>query len=78
MLVLPALIRMQDKSSTFGDRFKGFLQHRDNHSEHRPIRDRIADQILAAQIQNGRKVQFLTEQGERSYIGNPFWFGFSA
>ena len=52
---------MQNKSSAFWDRFKGFLQHRDHHSEYRSVRNCITDQILTAQIQNGRKVQLLTE-----------------
>ena len=38
---------------------------------HRPVRDRVADQITAVQIEDWREVQFLYEQTEFCYISNP-------
>ena len=39
---------VENQLCAISDRCKGFFQHGGNHTKHRPIRDRIADQILAA------------------------------
>ena len=41
------------------------------HAQNWPVRDGIADQIPVVQIQNRRKVEFLTKQAELRYIGDP-------
>ena len=71
MLGLPALVGMKDKIGSIRYPFKGLIQHSRYQTQDRSVRDRIGDQIAAAQIKNRRKIQFLSEQTEFCYIGNP-------
>ena len=63
---------MENKVRVIGYRVKSFAEHSCYHAQYRSIRDGIADQIATVQIQNGRKIQFLTKQVEFSYICYPF------
>ena len=53
VLVLPALVRMENQTGSIRYLLKGLIQHGRYHVQHRPVRDRIADQITTAQIKNG-------------------------
>lgn len=72
VLVLPALIGVQDRLCVIRDYYKGFLQHGGDHAEHRPGRNHIADQVLATWIKDRRKIQRLIKQEEFGTIGAPF------
>ena len=71
MLVLPALIGMKDQIGSIWYLLKSLVQHGCHHAQNRPVRDCIADQIAAVQVENRREIQFLSEQAEFCLIGNP-------
>lgn len=72
VLVLPPLNRVQDQIRIIRNFLKRLVQHGCHHAQHRPLRDRVADQIAAMQIKNGRKIQLFSEQAEFCDIGDPF------
>ena len=71
VLVLPALVGMKDQSGSIRYLLKSLVQHGGYHAQHRSVRDRVADQITAVQVEDWREIQFLSEQTEFCYIGNP-------
>ena len=71
MLVLPALVRMENEVCSVWNFCKCLVQHGCHHAEHRAIRYGIADQIAAVQIENWRQIQFLAKQTELCHIGDP-------
>ena len=71
MLVLPALIGMKNQVCSVRNLCKRLVQHGGYHAQHRPVGDRVADQITAVQVEDWREIQFLSEQTEFCYISNP-------
>ena len=71
VLVLPALVRMENEVCSVRNFCKCLVQHGCHHAEHRVIRYGIADQIAAVQIENWRQIQFLAKQTELCHIGDP-------
>ena len=71
VLVLPALVGMQDQLTSIRDLFKNLFHHSRYHTQNRPFRDGIADQIPVVQIKGRRKIEFLTKQADRRYICDP-------
>ena len=71
VLVLPALVGMKDQSGSIRYLLKSLVQHAGHHAQHRSVRDRVADQITAVQVEDWREIQFLSEQTEFCYIGDP-------
>ena len=71
VLVLPALVGMRDQSGSIRYLLKSLVQHGGHHAQHRSVRDRVADQITAVQVEDWREIQFLSEQTEFCYIGDP-------
>lgn len=69
--VLLALIRMKDQICVIGNFLKSLVQHGCRHAQRWPIRNRITDQVAAAQIEDRRKVQLLPEQAELRHIRAP-------
>ena len=72
VLVLPALIRMENQPCSIWYSLKRLLQHGSYHAQYWPVRDGIANQITVVQIQNGREIHLLSKQTELSYVGRPF------
>ena len=72
MLVLPALVGVENQSSSIRYGFKGRSEHGCHHAQNWSIGDCIADQITVMQVQNRREIQFLPKQAELSNISNPF------
>ena len=58
VLILPALIRMEDQSCSIWDSLKCFLQHGSYHAQYWPVRDGIADQISLL----GKSTMYTTRQ----------------
>ena len=54
VLVLPSLVGMKDQVGSTRNLLKSLVQHRHNHTQNRAFKDRIADQIAAMQVKNGR------------------------
>ena len=54
MLVLPALVRVEDQPRSIRYRLKSLVQHGSDHIRNRPAKDGITDQITAVQIQDRR------------------------
>lgn len=50
VLVLPTLVRVEDQSCSIWNCLKSFIQHGSNHTQNRPLRDGITDQISIVQI----------------------------
>ncbi len=71
VLVLPALVRVENQSGTIRYGCKSFVEHGCYHAQHRSVRDGIADQIPIVQIQDGRKIELLAKQTELRHIGDP-------
>ena len=71
VLVLPALVRMKDQIGPIRYLLKRLVQHSCYHAQNRPVRGRIADEITAVQVKNGREVQFLSKQAELCHIRYP-------
>ena len=71
VLVLPALVRVENQLRSVWYGFKSLVQHRSYHTQNGPLGDRIAHQIAVVQIQDGREIQFLAEQAEFRHICDP-------
>ena len=71
VLVLPALVRVENETYPVWYGCKSFVEHRCYHTQNRSLRDGIADQIPVVQIQNGRKIEFLAKQAELCHISDP-------
>ena len=71
VLVLPTLVRMKNQIGSIRYLLKSLVQHGRYHAQYWSVRDRIADQIAAMQIKNGREIEFLSKQTELCHIGNP-------
>ena len=71
VLVLPALVGVENETCPIRYGCKSFVEHRCYHSQNRSLRDSIAHQISVVQIQNGRKIEFLAKQAELCHISNP-------
>ena len=75
VLVVPALVRMEDQLRSVWYGFKSLAQHRSYHTQDGPLRDRIAYQIAVMQIQDGREIQFPAKQAEFRHIRSPLLVG---
>ena len=64
VLVVPALIGVQDQIVLFRKDLHGLLQHRRHHQQVRALRQGIGYHIAAAQIHNRGQIQLLSEQAE--------------
>ena len=71
MLVLPALIRMENEVCSVRNFCKRLVQHGGYHAEYRTIRYGVTDQIAAVQIKDGREIELLSKQTELCHIGDP-------
>ena len=71
VLVLPALIGMENEVCSIRNFCKCLVQHGRHHAEHRTIRYGVTDQIAAAQIKDGREIELLSKQTELCHIGDP-------
>ena len=71
VLILPALIRMENQVCSGRDLCKRLVQHGGYHAEYRTIRYGVTDQIAAAQIKDGREIELLSKQTELGHIGDP-------
>ena len=76
VLILPALIRMENVICSVRNFCKCLVQHSCHHAQHRTIRYGIADQIATVQIENWGQIQFLTKQAELCHIRDPFLIRF--
>ena len=56
VLVLPALVRMENQIGSVRYLFKSLVQHGRDRAQNRPVRDRITNQVAAVQIKNGREI----------------------
>ena len=72
VLVLPALVRMENQVCFGRDLLKSLIQHGGYHAEYRTIRDGVTDQIAAAQIENRGQIELFSEQTELCRIRGPF------
>ena len=72
VLVLPALVRMENQVCFGRDLLKSLIQHGGYHAEYRTIRDGVTDQIAAAQIENRGQIELFSEQTELCHIRDPF------
>lgn len=75
VLVLPALVGMEDEIGTARYGFKGVFQHLRHHGQHGTVIDCVADNVAAIQIENGRKIDFLPKQAELRHVRNPLLVG---
>ena len=71
VLILPALVRMENRVCSGRDLCKRLVQHGGYHAEYRTIRYGVTDQIAAAQIKDGREIELLSKQTELCHIGDP-------
>ena len=71
VLILPALIGMENQIGSIRNLLKSLIQHSRNHTQNRTVRDGIADQIAAAQIKDGREIELLSKQTELCHVGDP-------
>ena len=71
VLVLPALVRMENQVCFGRDLCKRLVQHGGYHAEYRMIRYGVTDQIAASQIKDGREIELLSKQTELCHIGDP-------
>ncbi len=71
MLVLPALVRMENQVCSGRDLCKRLIQHGGYHAEYRTIRYGITDQIAAVQIENRGQIELFSEQAKLRHIGDP-------
>ncbi len=71
VLVLPALVGMENETCPIWYGCKSFVEHCRYHTQNRSLRDSIAHQISVVQIQNGRKIELLAKQAELCHISNP-------
>ena len=62
---------MENQPGSIRYNCKSFVKHGCHHTQNRPFRDGIADQIPVVQIQNRRKIKFLAKQTELCHIGDP-------
>ena len=72
VLVLPALVRMENQVCSGRDLCKRLVQHGGYHAEYRTIRYGVTDQIAAAQIKDGREIELFSKQTELRHIRDPF------
>jgi len=72
MLVLPALVRMENQVCSGRDLCKRLIQHGGYHAEYRTIRYGITDQIAAVQIENRGQIELFSKQAELRHIRDPF------
>ena len=71
VLVLPALVRMENQVCFGLDLCKRLVQHGGYHAEYRMIRYGVTDQIAAVQIENRGQIELLSKQTELCHIGDP-------
>ena len=72
VLVLPALVRMENQVCSGRNLRKRFVQHTGYHAEYRTLGDGIADQIAAVQIENRGQIELFSKQAELRHIRDPF------
>ena len=64
VLLLPVLVRMENQVCSDRDLCKRLVQHGGYHAEYRTIRNSIADQIAAVQIENRGQIELFSEQAK--------------
>ena len=72
VLVLPALVRMENQVCSGRDICKRLIQHGGYHAEYRTIRYGITDQIAAVHIENRGQLELFSKQAELRHIRDPF------
>ena len=72
VLVLPALVRMENQVCSGRDLCKRLVQHGGYHAEYRTIRYGVTDQIAAVQIEAGRELELFSKQAKLRHIRDPF------
>ena len=75
VLVLPALVRMENQVCSGRDLCKRLVQHGGYHAEYRTIRYGVTDQIAAVQIENRGQIELLSKQTELRHIRDPLLIG---
>ena len=75
VLILPALVGMENEIGAVRYLYKGFFHHFSYHGQHRMVVNRVADNITAVKIKDGREVQLLPKQVELCDVGHPLLVG---